>query len=140
MATIEALCNDIVAEQAQQRAVLSSILRLLERGRGPRDAADVALLMAVAEAVGDRPFTSAALIVHAQADPALRERSRPPISRARTKRAACFAGWTGWRRRGSGSSAWASSARASCGSCTFARIEIASSRSRILGNHEHRCP
>jgi hypothetical protein len=71
--TIEALLTEIRAEQAQQRDMLAAILRLLERGRGARDAADVALLVAIAEAIGDRPFTSAQLMAHAEADPALRE-------------------------------------------------------------------
>lgn len=65
--------REIRAEQARQRATLATILRLLERGRGARDQADVALLVAVAEAIGDRPFTSAALMAHGDADPALRE-------------------------------------------------------------------
>lgn len=67
------LLREIRAEQVQQREVLAAILRLLERGRGARDAADVALLIAIAEAIGDRPFTSAQLMAHADADPALRE-------------------------------------------------------------------
>ena len=49
------------------------IIELLERGRGARDQADVALLLAVAEALGDRQFTSAALVAHAEADLALRQ-------------------------------------------------------------------
>lgn len=63
--------QEIAAEQARQGEMLSTILRLLERGRGARDAADVALLVAVAEAIGDRAFTSAQLMAHAEADPAL---------------------------------------------------------------------
>ena len=70
---METLLRGIVAEQARQRDTLSVILRLLERGRGARDKADVALLVAIAEAIGDRPFTSAQLMAHADADPALRE-------------------------------------------------------------------
>ena len=67
------LLREISAEQARQRDTLAAILRLLEHGRGARDQADVALLVAIAEAVGDRPFTSAQLIAHAAADDALRD-------------------------------------------------------------------
>jgi len=63
----------IAAEQSRQRDILDAIVRLLEHGRGARDQADVALLLAIAEAVGDRPFTSAQLIAHAAAAEALRE-------------------------------------------------------------------
>jgi hypothetical protein len=67
------LLREIVVEQREQREVLSSILRLLEHGRGPRDRADIALLAAVAEAIGDRQFTSAQLMAHATVHPALHE-------------------------------------------------------------------
>jgi hypothetical protein len=69
---VSELLRDIRAEQAHQRDTLAAILRLLERGRGARDAADIALLVAIAEAIGDRSFTSAQLIAHGDADPALR--------------------------------------------------------------------
>ena len=71
--TIEVILRELVAEQARQRATLAAILALLERGRGARDAADVALLVSIAEAIGNRPFTSAQLMAHADANPALRE-------------------------------------------------------------------
>ena len=71
-AELQAL-REIQAEQAQQRETLATILRLLERGRGARDQADVALLLAVAESISTRPFTSGQLVAHADADPALRE-------------------------------------------------------------------
>jgi hypothetical protein len=57
----------------RQRDTLADILRLLEHGRGARDQADVALLVAIAEAIGDRPFTSAQLIAHAAAADVLRD-------------------------------------------------------------------
>jgi hypothetical protein len=63
----------LVEEQTRQRETLAQILRLLEHGRGARDAADVALLVAVAEAIGDRTFTSAQVVAHARTDPALRD-------------------------------------------------------------------
>lgn len=71
--TVTELLADVVAEQARQREMLATILRLLERGRGARDAADMALLEAVAEATRDHQFTSAHLLEHVAADPALRD-------------------------------------------------------------------
>ena len=70
---VETLLRELVAEQARQRETLSAILRLLERGRGARDQADARLLLAVAEAINERPFTSSQLMAHSDADPALRE-------------------------------------------------------------------
>ena len=67
------LLQALVTEQARQGAQIAAILRLLERGRGARDEADAALLVAVVESVGDRQFTSRQLEAHADADPALRE-------------------------------------------------------------------
>jgi hypothetical protein len=72
-ADVATLLREVVAEQARQRQMLAEILRLLERGRGARDEADQALLLALAEAVGDRQFTSAQLMAHAAVDPALHE-------------------------------------------------------------------
>jgi hypothetical protein len=71
--SVETLLRAIRAEQTRQAGLLAEILRALERGRGPRDSADGALLLAVAEAIGDRPWTSAQLVAHANVDPALRE-------------------------------------------------------------------
>lgn len=65
--------REIAAEQARQRDTLAAIVRLLERNRGARDQADVALLVAIVEAIGDREFTSAQLLAHAEANLALRE-------------------------------------------------------------------
>jgi hypothetical protein len=64
--------RELATEQRRQGEQLAAILRLLERHRGARDKADVGLLLAIAEAIGDRPFTSAQLMAHADADPALR--------------------------------------------------------------------
>ena len=44
--TIADVLRQLLEEQARQRDTLDAILRLLERGRGARDAADVALLVA----------------------------------------------------------------------------------------------
>ena len=68
-----ALLREVVAEQARQRVMLAAVLQLLERGRGARDQADVALLLAIAAAIEDRQFTSAQLVAHAKAAPALRD-------------------------------------------------------------------
>ena len=65
--------REIAAEQARQGALTETILRGLDRGRGARDHADATLLLAVAEAVGDRGFKSGEVISHAAADLALRE-------------------------------------------------------------------
>jgi len=60
------LLQALVTEQARQGAQIAAILRLLERGRGARDEADAALLVAVVESVGDRQFTSRQLEAHAE--------------------------------------------------------------------------
>ena len=87
----------------RQRDTLATILRLLERGRGARDAADVALLAAIAEAIGDRRFTSSQLLAHALADPALREAlTAADITTGQELGLLCFAGVKGSRWRGSG--------------------------------------
>jgi hypothetical protein len=65
--------RELVAQQTRQHQMLDAILQRLDRVRGARDQADVALLLAVAAAGGDRRFTSAALLAHAQIDPALHE-------------------------------------------------------------------
>jgi hypothetical protein len=77
---VEALLRELVADQARQAAeqarqgeTLATILRLLERGRGARDQADVGLLVAAAESLGDRTFTSAQVKTLAAAVPALRD-------------------------------------------------------------------
>ena len=67
------LLREVVAEQARQRDTLSAILRLLERGRGARDQADVALLVAIAEVFRDRRFTSGQIVAHAGAELVLRD-------------------------------------------------------------------
>lgn len=70
---VEALLRDVLAEQARQAGILAEILRALDRGHGPRDAADVALLVAIAEAIGDRTFTAAQLVTHSHASSVLRD-------------------------------------------------------------------
>lgn len=63
---------DIQRRQQQHEETLDAIVRALDRGRGARDAADVALLLAIDGAIGDRPFTSRQLLAHArQIAPAL---------------------------------------------------------------------
>ncbi len=57
------------AEQAAQRARVEQ----LEARNGPRDAAEGAVLLAIAAAVGSRAFTSRELMAHAEQDPALGE-------------------------------------------------------------------
>lgn len=61
------LLRELVVEQVQQREMLAAILRVLERSHGARDAADAALLVAIVEAIGERPFTSGELLAHARA-------------------------------------------------------------------------
>jgi hypothetical protein len=70
---VETLLRQVIAEQAQQRDMLSAILRLLERGRGAREQGDVALLVVIAEIFRDRQFTSGHVIAHTAADVALRD-------------------------------------------------------------------
>ncbi len=51
-----------------------SLRQLLERNRGPRDAADITLLfMVIAEVIGDRPFSAAGIMAHQQASAVLRD-------------------------------------------------------------------
>lgn len=63
--------GEVRAEQQRQGAVLAAILQAVERQRGPRDAADVQLLVGILSAVGDRTFTSGELLTHARVDDAL---------------------------------------------------------------------
>src|SRR5689334_11161781 len=74
--TVETLLQAIRAEQARQADTLAAILRALERTTGPRDAADLAVLLAVGETVGDRRWTCRQLIEHAAITPALEEAIR----------------------------------------------------------------
>ncbi len=69
---VAGLLRELLTEQARQRTMLAAILQQLQ-GRGARDAADIALLVAIAEAIGDRPFTSAQLFAHGEAAPGLRD-------------------------------------------------------------------
>lgn len=46
-------------------AELRGIRAAVERGRAPRDEADAAVLLAIREAIADRPFTAGELIRHA---------------------------------------------------------------------------
>ena len=55
---------------------LATVVQALSRGRSSRDPADVALLLAIAESIGDRSFTSAQVIAHSKADQALTEALR----------------------------------------------------------------
>lgn len=57
--------DGIQAEQKRQGEQLTAMVRALDHDRGPRDAADVGLLMAIAEAIGDLTFTSTWLLAHA---------------------------------------------------------------------------
>ena len=50
---------------------LTVLVQALPRGRSDRDPADVALLLAIAESIGDFSFTSAQVIAHSKADQAL---------------------------------------------------------------------
>jgi hypothetical protein len=75
---LAALLRDVIAElarqsaeQAKQAGVLTEIVALLRRGRGPRDEADQRLLVGILEAIGDHPFTSSELIEHARVNQAL---------------------------------------------------------------------
>jgi hypothetical protein len=63
---IEALLREILDGQRR-------ILAALERVYGPRDAADVALLVAIAEAIGDRRWTCGELVAHAALSPSLHD-------------------------------------------------------------------
>jgi len=56
--------GDVRTEQQRQGETLAAIVRALDR-RAPRDAADVALLIAIAQA-WDQPFTCHALLEHAR--------------------------------------------------------------------------
>jgi hypothetical protein len=55
------LLTVLVEEQTRQRETLAQILRLLERGRGARDAGDVELVRVIAAVSGGLPITAAAL-------------------------------------------------------------------------------
>lgn len=65
------LLQELLARQAKQDERLERIERLLDRGRGARDAQDIALLVAVVESIGDRAFTSSELMAHTEADSSL---------------------------------------------------------------------
>ncbi len=52
---------------------LRDIRQLLERDRGPRDQADVALFMVIAEVIGDRKFTAVEILAHCRASSELRD-------------------------------------------------------------------
>jgi hypothetical protein len=67
------LLQQIVAEQGRQAGILADILRALQRTHGPRDDADAAVLLAIAETIGDRRFTASQLLAHAEVSPALHE-------------------------------------------------------------------
>lgn len=58
------------AEQAAQGAMLAEILRLLSRGRGPRDAADASFLSALVDIVGGGTFRAADVVERAGNDAA----------------------------------------------------------------------
>lgn len=85
-AAVEGLLREVIAEQVQQREMLVAILRVLERGRGARDAADLSsntkrahlplflsradrarlghLLPAIGGALGSEPFLARDLFEH----------------------------------------------------------------------------
>lgn len=71
--SIETLLRQVIAEQARHATIQADILRAIERSQGPRDAADQAVLVAIAEAIGDRRWTSGQLLEHAALVPALRD-------------------------------------------------------------------
>ena len=64
--------DNLAAEQARQGVLLKTILQALDRGRGPRDGADVALFVTIAEQIGERTWTGVQLLAHSQASPVLR--------------------------------------------------------------------
>jgi hypothetical protein len=66
------LLRRVLDEQTRQAALLRLILASLERGRGVLPI-HVALLVAIAEAIGGRAFTGAQLLAHAQTSPHLRD-------------------------------------------------------------------
>jgi hypothetical protein len=64
----------IEREQRRQGDILTTILRLLEqRGRGPRDAADVAVVFGLARVFGVATFTARVALRHSRSDAALLE-------------------------------------------------------------------
>jgi hypothetical protein len=63
---IEALLRELA--EGQRR-----ILAALERLHGPRDEADQAALLAIAETIGDRRWSSGQLLEHADLSPALHD-------------------------------------------------------------------
>jgi hypothetical protein len=65
------LLRKVCAAQERQGEEIAAIRRLLERGRGPRDAADAALVQALAESFRHRVFTSGHVLMLAEADPRL---------------------------------------------------------------------
>jgi hypothetical protein len=65
--------GDVRTEQQRQGETLAAIVRALDRGRGAREAADVALLIAIAEATDDRPFTNTQLLERAATTTTLRD-------------------------------------------------------------------
>jgi hypothetical protein len=70
---VEALLREIRAEQTRQAGVLVEILAALERASGPRDAADLAVLLAIVETISDRRWTCGQLLEHAELAPALQD-------------------------------------------------------------------
>lgn len=67
---IAELLHEVILEQARQREQLERILQVL--GGGARSA-HVALLVAIAETVGDRTFTGTQLFAHARVSPDLED-------------------------------------------------------------------
>jgi hypothetical protein len=63
----------IRAELRRQGDVLDRVLALLERGRGPRDSADAAVVVAIKDALRDHAFRARHVMRLAETDPALRE-------------------------------------------------------------------
>lgn len=53
MADLRETMQALAAEQAAQRVLLQRILDAVDRHRGPRDAADAAVLVAIGETIGD---------------------------------------------------------------------------------------
>jgi hypothetical protein len=66
--------DTIEREQRRQGEIIKEILRLLEqRGRGPRDAADAAVVPALARVFGSVSFTAKAALRRSQFDAVLRQ-------------------------------------------------------------------
>jgi hypothetical protein len=68
------LLREVMAEQNRQGAMLAAILRAVEaRAHRTSDPAESALLVTIAESIGNRPFRCKDLCAHAAADDALRD-------------------------------------------------------------------